>query len=494
MQDWVRVREWQSMAVRVAALLSLAFAAHYFVLHELLGPLAVDEVYFAHVFWLMRQGQEIYTDFYANHLPAYFYLLKPLLPAGADTDLAFVWVLRGTSLLAAIAYAGLLWTIVRRDFLYLLPFLFLFLVFGRMTEVRPDTFGLLLFNAAWCALLKGMSRRNMLIAGLLVGLSLCFSARATVVAVGMAALLTWVCVTRRDYRTLAMLVGMGIAFFALIGIAYFIAPEWIVTVIRVVYFEASEIMPNVSLALRLLPVDRLLMVAMIVTAFLVAAMRRREDRALVVLFACATQLALIVVDPSPYQYVYGWAAVPTLAGLALLGDRAPTRLHAGLTAVAASLVLVVSFLSLLGPTPRPGSIVRLTYDRPLDQRALDAVSTPALFQLATRSERQQGLWNQLALFSEICRREPGPVLTKFYANTICQTDSIYDWAGLQWPPIFEDDASTASRAEFERLFASSPPSLVAWGKQHYVPKLNPWGRALLADYDIYEGYALRRKR
>jgi hypothetical protein len=114
--------------------------------------------------------------------------------------------------------------------------------------------------------------------------------------------------------------------------------------------------------------------------------------------------------------------------------------------------------------------------------------------MATRSERQQGLWNQIALFSEICRRVPGPVLTKFYANMICQRDSIHDWAGLQWPPIFEDDVSAASRAEFERLFATHPPVLVAWGKQHYVPRLNPWGRALLADYDIYEGYAIKRQR
>jgi hypothetical protein len=36
--------------------------------------------------------------------------------------------------------------------------------------------------------------------------------------------------------------------------------------------------------------------------------------------------------------------------------------------------------------------------------------------------------------------------------------------------------------------------MVAWGKQFYLPKLNPWGRALLADYDIYEGYALKKQR
>ena len=490
----VGLRLSEPLGVRLLALAASAFAAYYFLLHELLGPLAADEAYFAHVFWLMRHGQEIYTDFYANHLPAYFYLLKPFLPAGADNDLGFVWILRGTSLLTAIAYIGLLWALARRDFLYLLPFLFLFLVFGRMTEVRPDSFGLLLFNGAWWALLKGLSRRNMLVAGLLVGLALCFSARAAVMAVGMAALLTWICLARRDYRTLAMLAGMGTAFFALVGFAYLIAPSWVGTIIRLVYLEASAIMPNVPLALRLLPVDRLLMVSLIVAALVAAAIRRREDRALVILFGCAMQLVLILIDPSPYQYVYGWAALPTLAGLSLIGDRAPARLHAGLSALAGFLALIVLVLSFSGPTPRPGAILRLTYDRPFRQGELARASTPRLLHLATRSERQQGLWNQLALFSEICRRVPGPVLTKFYANMICQRDAIYDWAGLQWPPIFEDDVSTASRDEFERLFASDPPVLVAWGKQHYVPRLNPWGRALLADYDIYEGYALRRTR
>ena len=335
----------------------------------------------------------------------------------------------------------------------------------------------------------------MLVAGLLAGLALCFSARAGVMAVGMAALLAWTCLARRDHRTLAMLCGMGVAFFALVGVAFLIAPAWIGTIIRVVYLEpAAGIMPDVPLASRLLPIDRLLMVLLVVAALVAAVIRRKEEKAVVILFACTTQLLLILVDPSPYQYVYGWAALPTLAGLSLLGDSALARMQAGLALSAASLALIVTFLSVSGPTPRPGSILRLTYDRPIARRELAAASTPRLLQMATRSERQQGLWNQLALFSEICRRLPGPVLTKFYANTICQRDALYDWAGLRWPPFFEDDASTESRVAFEQLFASNPPMLVAWGKQHYVPKLNPWGRALLADYDIYEGYALRRKR
>jgi hypothetical protein len=473
------------------AILAAVFAVHYYVLHELLGLLAVDEIYFAHVFWLLRHGLDLYTDFYANHLPTYFALLGPFLPAGGDSDLTFVWVLRSTCLLAAAAYVGMLWTLSRRDFLYLLPFLFLFLAFGRMTEIRPDTIGLLLFNAGWWLLLKDHSRRNILIAALLAGAALTFSARAAIMAVGMGLLMTWLCTVRRDWTTLKLLVAIGIAFFGLIGLAYAVLPERIGTIVRFVYLDPIEIMPKIPLSARLLPIDRLLMTALTAIALVAALIRRSEARAQVVAFGCATQLVLIVIDPSPFQYVYGWAAIPTLAGLSLIGDRFPDRLHLGLVSVSAALALFAAGLALGGPTQRPGSMLRLTYDRPFGAELAKA-STPELLRLATTTERQQGLWNQLALYSEICHRVPGPVVTKFYANMICQRDSLYYWARL--PPILEDDLSIATRAEDERLFATHPPALVAWGKQHYRPRLNPWGRALLADYDVYDGYALKRQR
>ena len=484
----------QALAVKLLAIFTSAFAIHYYVLHELLGLLAVDEIYFAHVFWLMRRGLDLYTDFYANHLPTYFYLLGPLLPGGGETDLTFVWVLRATGLLALAAYVAMLWSLARRDFLYLLPFLFLFIVFGRMSEIRPDTIGLLLFNAGWWLLLKDRSRRNLLIAAALAALALTFSARAAVMAVGMGSLMAWLCWQRRDWRTLRMLVGMGIGFLLLIGMTYLAAPEAIGRIVRLVYLDPIAVMPNVPLSLRLLPIDRLLMVLLVIIALVAAGLRRSEPRAIVILFAGTTQLVLILADPSPYQYVYGWAAIPTLAGLSLLGSRAPQRLHAGLAISSGMLAVLAIGLSLSSPTPRPGSMLRLTYDAPYRTGELARATTPELLRLATTSERQQGIWNQLALYSETCRRIPGPVLTKFYANMICQRDALYDWAGLQWPPIFEDDSAHGSPVAFEQLFAEHPPVLVAWGKQHYTPPLNPWGRALMADYDIHEGFALKRQR
>ena len=57
------------LSVKLLAIAAAAFAVHYYVLHEVLGLLPVDEIYFAHVFWLMRHGQHLYTDFYATQLP-----------------------------------------------------------------------------------------------------------------------------------------------------------------------------------------------------------------------------------------------------------------------------------------------------------------------------------------------------------------------------------------------------------------------------------------
>ena len=55
------------------------------------------------------------------------------------------------------------------------PYLLMFAVFGRIAEIRPDTFGLLLFNAAWLLLLK--DRKNAILAATIASLALLFSAR-----------------------------------------------------------------------------------------------------------------------------------------------------------------------------------------------------------------------------------------------------------------------------------------------------------------------------
>ena len=484
------------------AIAAAAFWTYYYLLHFAWGPLKVDELYFAHVFWLMRQGLEPFTDFYSAHLPFYFWLVGLAVPDGAATDLSFVWVLRASAVLAALAYPALLYRLDRGSFVYLLPFLLAFLVWGRMAEIRPDTFGLLLFNFGWWWLLKGGERRHILLAALFSGLAVCFSARAAVMGVGMAAACAWLCLSRRDGGTFVRLALLGLGFASAAALFYAVDPARFELMIHSVYLEPSSVMPELTLVQRVLPFNRLILLVLIVAALGAAALalsrRQAGHRPLVIAIACATQLILIlIVDPSPFQYVYGWAALPTLAGLALIGGVVgERRLHSGLAIIAAAgtaVMLCLSFAYLVsnGRSPRTGSILRITSDPPVDRGTLTQSTTPQLLAMMVSTEGQQALSNQLALLSEICGRIRGPALRIFYAETICLSDMRYDWPGLRWAPMFEGVTARGSRSEFERLIAERRPELVAWGKQHYRPRLNAWGRALLKDYEVYDGFALR---
>ncbi len=492
--------EPSSPIVKWLALLAGAFWLHYCLVHDVLGLLTVDEIYFAHVFWLMREGLQPYSDFYSSHLPAYFRILEALIPAAPAQDLSFVWILRAVTALAMAAYAVLLFTLSRRHFLFLLPLLFVFVTAGRMVEIRPDTFGLLLFNFGWWWLLRGTGRTNILLAAACSGAALFFSARAAVMIVGMAVLLTYLCVRTRDFKTFGYLVLLAVGFAAIVALDYASDPATFSLMVRSVYLDPIALMPDLSLVQRLLSVDRLVLVAMIVTA-LGAALRMlargvASDEALVVAAACVAQLVLIVVDPSPFQYVYGWAALPTLAGIALLGRISARGIDAGLAFAGSALALVLVSLSLAhtisGRPPLSGSILRITYDAPIARAELQRAATPRLLSMMVSAERQQGLWNQLALLKEICGRLPGPVVAKFYAHPICVPDARYDWAGLKWPAMLEGESDRGTGQEFAALFANRPPTLVAWGKHHYTPPLTPWGRSLLKDHAVYDGFALHR--
>lgn len=482
------------------AVLAAAFWIYYLVVHDILGPLTVDEIYFAHVFWMMREGLVPYSDFYSAHLPAYFDILGLLVPSAPALDLSFVWTLRAVSAAVIAAYALLLFK-GRRDFLFLLPLLLVFVSLGRMAEIRPDTFGLLLFNIAWWQLLRGTERKNILLAAAFSGAALFFSARAAVMIVGMGLLCTFLCARRKDAATFAFLVLMAIGFAAIVLLAYALDPDRFSLMVQSVYLDPIALMPDLSLGQRVLSVDRFILLALILIALAAAVLEifrgKSREIGFVVAAACLTQLVLIVVDPSPFQYVYGWSALPVLAGIALLGRYSVPGLHAGLAFTGSALALGLVSLSLAhvaaGRAPRPGAILRLSYDRPLAQEELRRTATPQLLSMMVSAERQQGLWNQLAVLTEICRRVRGPVLAKFYAHPICLRDARHDWAGLRWPPLLEGEGDAASKAEFEALFATRPPELVAWGKHHYSPEPTPWGRSLLKDYAVYDGFAVRRE-
>lgn len=495
-----------SPIVRWVALFACAFWLHYALVHDVLGLLTVDEIYFAHVFWLIREGLEPYTDFYSNHLPAYFLLLGPLVPPAPDADLSFVWALRAVTAAVIAIHAALLFSLCRRDFIFLFPFLLLFISFGRMAEIRPDTVGLLLFNIAWWQLLRGTGRKNILLAAAFSAAALFFSARAAVMIVGMGLVCLLLCARRKDMRTLSLLAAMGVGLAAIVLLAFLADPERISLIATSVYLDPVKLMPDLTLGQRILSLDRFGLLAMILAAFAagcVEAVRGpARDLGLVVAGACLTQLALVAFDPSPFQYVYGWSMLPTLAGIGLLGRHSVRGLHAGLAFCAAAIAIGLTSFSLAhvattGGAPRPGSILRLSYDPLFDSRLLRQAPTDRLVAMMVATEGQQGLWNQLAVLTEICRRIRGPALTKFYANPVCLRDARYDWAGLQWPPLLEGSGGSGgggagSAREFEALFRDRPPQLVAWGKHHFSPEPTPWGRKLLSDYEVGDGFALRR--
>lgn len=482
------------------ALFASLFWVHYWLLHDVLGPLTVDELYFAHIFWMLREGLQQYSDFYSSHLPTYFALLGPLVAPGPPEDLSFVWALRASGVAAALVHAALLYSLCRRQFLFLLPLLMLFLVFGRMTEIRTDTAGLLLFNLGWWLLLRGPGRKTILIAAAVSALALLFSARAAVMMVGMGIACVWLASRRRDFASVAGLALLGAGFAAAVLLAYVASPDRFLLVVQSVYLDPTALMPDVPVWKRVLPLDRLLLVIMLVTALTAAVLQLRrdwtDDRALVIAIACATQILLVFVDPSPFQYVYGWAALPALAGIALLGRDSKRGLHAGLAIAAAGLAAMVLSAALAqrvatGGPSATASVLRISYDAPAASE-LRRSPTPRLLSMMVSMERQQLLTNQLAVLSEICRRIEEPALTFFYANPICLRDARYEWIGLKWPAMFEGQSGEQHKREFETLIEERPPQLVAWGKRHHTPELNSWGRSVLRDYVIHDGFALHR--
>ena len=255
-----------SWLVKAVAFLAAAFWTHYLLVHDILGLLTVDEIYFTHVLWLMREGLQPYADFYSAHLPAYFEILGAFIPAAPSLDLSFVWGLRALSAVIVAIYLILLLKLCRRDFLFLLPVLLVFITFGRVVEIRPDTFGLLLFNLGWWQLLRGTERKNILLAAAFSSLALFFSARASVMILGMGVVCALLCVQRKDARTFAYLVLMAVGLAAIVAFAYALDPDRFALIVKSVYLDPASLMPDLTIKQRVLATDRLILVALIVVA------------------------------------------------------------------------------------------------------------------------------------------------------------------------------------------------------------------------------------
>lgn len=487
--------------LRWACILASGYWAYFWLLHKLLGPLNIDELYFTHTMWLVRQGMRPFIDFYSLHLPYYFNLYDLVLPGSRPDDLSFIVAMRLSSVVVIGLYIAMLVTLAKKQWLLLLPLLLSFIVLGRASEIRADTFGLLLFNAGWWILIVGRLREKAALAALVSGLALFFSARAAVMAPGIAIACLVPIIRQRSFGSLKWVVAAGGAIIALILAIYLFNPASFELMIRSVFVDSSRLTNHVSLLTRISEPVRAYLMILIVTALVTSALayrrNRADDAAFTVMIACAFQLALVLVDPSPYEYVYSWALIPVMAGLAIGFDRYGARMRIPYVAVVSGASLLLLGLSLVylvvkGHSPPTSSNLRLTFDRTIAVEGIRAKSLPDLVSQSISRRQQQNLWNQLAIRSEICRRVKGKVLAGITGSPICLHDASHDWTGLTWPDLHSDGKFPSNRAEFERLMANDPPGLVIWGSQYHSPGLTPWGQQLLSGYVIGDGYALRR--
>lgn len=436
--------------------------AYFWTVQRLAGSLGADELFFSHMFWLMHQGLHQYTDFYSYHLPTYFWMLSPL----AGNDVSFVYWLRATSLIAVTGYCAM-----TRPLLW--PFVFMFLIFARMAEIRPDTFGLLLMNAGWFALFK----RRTVLGAVLAGLSLFFSARAAVVGVGFAL----VCLYASDKAQVRKLMLLAIAAMIVATTAFVIFQHDLAMILRAAFLEPGRVIPRMSMATRFgldrFSTDRLVPLTMITIALLsslVSYARDRDRDAAIIAGACATQLVLIVFDPAPYEYVYGWAMIPTVRGLLLTGllVNLPSRaLLSGAAAAGAAAIFAGCMFDHVAHhhAPRTQSAFHLLPD--LSVSPVERMSTPAL---VAASDNPGEIWNQVATRRELCRRIKGRVAALFGFQPICLRDATYEWFGVTW-----------HMRTIKRIADRKAAQLLIWGD--WLP--NP--RRFAPGYFLGDGFALQ---
>lgn len=487
--------------MRWSCLGAAGYWAYYLLLHKILGPLNIDELYFTHTMWLVRQGLRPFTDFYSLHLPYYFNLYDLVLPGSRPDDLSFIIAMRLSSVVIIGLYIGMLVSLAKKHWLCLMPFLLSFIALGRASEIRADTIGLLLFNAGWWILIASRFRERAALAALVSGLALLFSARGAVMAPAMAIACFALVVRQRSFGSLKWVIAAGAAMASLILALYLADTDQFKLMIYSVFFDASRLTPDVSLMARIREPERAYLMILIVSALIASLLAYRRDRAhgaaFTIMIACAFQLALVLLDPSPFHYVYSWVLIPVMAGLAIgfngFGARMRIPYVVAVTGVSFMLFgLSLVYLVVKGHSPPTASNLRLSFDRPIAAEVIRAKSLPELLSLSLSLKQQQNLWNQLAIKSEICRRVKGKVLAGFNGSPICLADARYDWIGLRWPDLHSDGKAPSNRPEFERLMANDTPALVLWGTQYNSPQLTPWGRHLLAAYEIGDGYALRQ--
>lgn len=488
-----------------AAACTLAFWAYCVVQRAITGPLNVDEIYFSHMLWLVGQGKRMYVDFYSNHLPVYFLLLKPLVSAlsHGPADLGFVWAVRGLSAVILLAYLLLGWWLHRMlrtrehfGFLAVGSLLLLFAVNARFLEVRADTIGLILMNTAWAVALSGVSRPRLLLTAVLAGMSVWFSGRAGLMALVAGGCLLFLAFRNRDARAIGQLCMAAAGFAAVLVALYVYDPTWMTLMVQSAVVDPSRFTVRVDFWRRVLPLDRACLLAFTFLA-LFSGLRMlgsgQVERGTVVAGACAGQLMLILIDPAPYQYVYGWATIPVVFGVVSFSPRLATVLAGGVAVLYAPAVF--AFVQASPFAPPLGSVLRPFSSPVLSREEVKGLPTPKLVQMMLTGERQRNLQSQLRVREEVCRRTNGTVMAPWSVHPVCLPDANYHWSGLRWPLVAQSAAGADfawTMDEFLRIITTTRPALFVWRpRPDQLPKLpRALEEPLSSCYDQFDGFAL----
>jgi hypothetical protein len=301
----------------------------------------------------------------------------------------------------------------------------------------------------------------------------------------------------REWAGVRRLLYVGALFVGAGVVVYAVAPDWIALVIRYCFVEPSKLL-GVGMPVydRVLALDRLPLTAMIAGGLLagVLLMRRSQaERGLIVAAACAAQLLMVLLDPAPYQYVFGWAAVPAVVGLVSVSRLLALFFPASIAA--ALLSLSVGHGLVTGEAPPTASWYRLTFDATLDQRDIARLPTADLVALLVTDRQQKNLVSQLRVRSEVCRRLGGTTLALYDTHPVCLPDAMFYWTVLRWPALAEGDRPTQlalTPDEFWHTLLAARPSVIIWAHRWAPPPaLLPASRQKLACcYEIHDGFAV----
>ena len=200
----------------------------------------------------------------------------------------------------------------------------------------------------------------------------------------------------------------------------------------------------------------------------------------------------VVLDPAPYQYVYGWAALPAVVGIASVSSAFVSCFPAAIAV--AILGVSAGYTVQAGQAPRTSSYFRLTFDARLDQGEIARTPTAALVAMLLNDRRQKSLANQLDVRSELCRRLRGKVLATFDTHPVCLDDALFYWQRLPALVAGEAPRVAMSRQDFERAFTTARPHVFIWGRRWEEPRaLLPWANQMLVCcYDVGNGFAVAR--